>query len=504
VSTMTNTAANSATQMIADAIAMATGGKAANKFKFEDVGIERQGTKIVLPSDPKVMTEEEAIECLNRKIKQDKEEVAVHEEIHAFPMDGAHALMRVLEHRFGWASAAPTPGFFGPNPPTMVNLEYDYGKHTQVIWGGFIIPGIEGQLQTGATWNETDNRPYFVIKGKVKQKYQGEVKEIARLVREYVKDRSIYRGKAIILKTDSDGDVDLNDAPKFMDLSRINEAELVFPAETQVQVETSLFTPVTRTEECRALKIPLKRGILLEGPFGTGKTLTAGVTAKKACANGWTYIYVDRVTGLKEAMIFARAFAPAVVFAEDIDRVLDGDRDVSVDDILNTIDGVESKSQEVITILTTNHIERIEPAMLRPGRLDAVITVKAPDSEAAQRLIRLYSRGLISDKEDLTAAGLELAGQIPAVIREAVERSKLYAISRTQPGETFKLRGVDIANAAKGMKAHMDLIKPKVVEVSDEEALGRALGKVIQGHALNGSKAKIDDMHERVQANLSI
>jgi SpoVK/Ycf46/Vps4 family AAA+-type ATPase len=80
----------------------------------------------------------------------------------------------------------------------------------------------------------------------------------------------------------------------------------------------------------QAHKVPLKRGVLLEGPYGTGKTLTAFVTAKKCVENGWTFIMLDRVAALKEALTFARMYAPAVVFAEDIDRSVEGERTVGL------------------------------------------------------------------------------------------------------------------------------------------------------------------------------
>jgi transitional endoplasmic reticulum ATPase len=68
---------------------------------------------------------------------------------------------------------------------------------------------------------------------------------------------------------------------------------------------------------------------------------------------------------------------------------------------LNEIDGVESKGKELITILTSNHAENINQAMLRPGRLDAVLSIQAPDAFAAEKLIRLYARGLILERESL-------------------------------------------------------------------------------------------------------
>ncbi len=433
------------------------GGK--NRFSNAEVHIRREGTKIILPNEPFPMRYDEAVKCLERKMKDEEETVSVHETIDAFPFDGAYAFMEALKQIYGWASPQARETFFGPKPPTTVNLEIDYGVFTQIIWGDFKIPGIEGVLRTGSTGK--DGRPVFLIGGEVKKKHQADVAQIAELTRQLVKQGSIYKGKAINLKTDDDGDVDWSEPPKFLDLSRVNADELTFSTEVAAQVETNLFTPIEFTDACRLNHIPLKRGVLLEGPFGTGKTLTAFVTALKARKNGWTFIMIDRVGGLKDALKFARAYQPAVVFAEDVDRAIQGDdRTVEIDDILNTIDGIESKGSEVITILTSNDVAGINRAMLRPGRLDAIISVQAPDSAAAEKLMRLYARGLIKEDADLSMAGKELQGQIPATIREVVERSKLYAISRARGGK-IKLTGEDIAHAARGMKNHLQLLNGK-------------------------------------------
>ncbi len=274
-------------------------------------------------------------------------------------------------------------------------------------------------------------------------------------------------------------------------------------------MKTNLFTPIERTEHCRRLKIPLKRGVLLEGPYGTGKTLTAFVTAKKCADNGWTFIMLDRVSGLKDALTFARMYSPAVVFAEDIDRVVAGERSVSMDDVLNNIDGVESKGTEIITILTSNHAENINRAMLRPGRLDAVLHIVAPDAKAAEKLMRLYARGLILDTEDLTNAGVELNGQIPAVIREVVERSKLYAVSRcVTPNDEFTLKGSDLELAAKGMKEHLKLLNPSAAQpLNSNEQLGKALSLVVQdtvyGNGLFEKTLRTERNVERILEKMS-
>ncbi len=187
-------------------------------------------------------------------------------------------------------------------------------------------------------------------------------------------------------------------------------------------------------------------------------------------------------------MAFARCYQPAVVFAEDVDRVTDGERDVNMDDILNTIDGVESKGTEIITILTTNHVENIDQAMLRPGRLDSVISVSPPDAAAAQKLVKIYARGLISENECLDQVGKELDGQIPAVIREVVERSKLAAIKRLNPGEPLSVTQDDLVVASRGMKHHLELLQVKAPEPTAAERLATALHETV----LNGSGEKIE------------
>lgn len=137
--------------------------------------------------------------------------------------------------------------------------------------------------------------------------------------------------------------------------------------------------------------------------------------------------------------------------------------------------------------MTTNHIERINQAMLRPGRLDAVITLLPPDKAAAERLLRIYGNGLIDAKENLDRVADELAGNIPALIREVVERSKLAAISLGQK----KVTEDGLMIAVEGMKQHMALLAdPTTKEPSVEERLGRALADVV-GNRVQAQLAKV-------------
>lgn len=453
----------------------------AKEKEFKQVEVVHQGEQIILP---KGMGLKQARMWLERKEVEQEQEIAIDEVVESFPMEGAYAFAKAISRKYGFSALVPTPGFFGPNPPVMIGIETglnDKGTpiQAQVPWGRVEIPGIAGYLETGVTMK--DNRLLFRIGGAVKQKHKEDIKELANLTRQIVKEESIYRGKAIRVQFEEDPrKFNVRDCPKFIHTSNTRPDELIFSEDVKRAVNTSLFTPIERTAFCREHQVPLKRGILLEGPFGTGKTLTAYVAAKKCVENNWTFIYLSTVKDLKTAIHFAKAYQPAVIFAEDVDRVMDGNRDEKMDDILNTIDGVDTKGMELIVVLTTNNVSRIEPAMMRPGRLDAVIPVKAPDAVACIKLVELYARGRLDTNDNYDIVGRKLAGQIPAVIREVVERSKLAAISRLQEGEQLRLRATDLEFATDEMLRHIELMTPKPEDTrSPVEKAAETLGNLV-------------------------
>ena len=438
--------------------------------------------KIILPEG---MSYEEAIKWCQRKIEEENAIISIDEVIDAFPFDGIIALMKVLKEVYGWTSLRPTPGFFGSNPPSMISVNVSKTETVQVPWGRIEIPNVSGYLQTG--WTMKEDRLCFKITGQVKAKHKEEIHDIAEKVRTKVKIDSIYKGKPIRVEfPDEDHDESFDPwehQPTFLDVQSVNKKELIFSKTLNAQVQTNLFNPILHTDQCRKHGIPLKRGILMEGPYGVGKSLTANVLAQMCEDNGWTYVYLRDASQLAQAVDFAKRYQPAVIFAEDIDKVISGGRSHAVNNILNVIDGIDSKGTEIMVVLTTNHIEEIEQAMLRPGRLDAVISLRYPDAEAAAKLIRLYGRGLINDHEDLESVGQMLDGSTPAVLREVVERSKLSALGRLQPGEKLKITATDLEITAEGMKEQLKLLEPKQQDKrTNAEKLGDAMGRrVVEG-----------------------
>lgn len=456
----------------------------------EKVEVSRRGAEIIIPED---MSIPEARVWLSRREEEENKRVAISEIVDAVPFEGAYAFSKALARMFGFTSMVDTPqGFWPDAPPTLIGVQVSATKTEQVAWGRVQIPAFSGgYLETGIA--EKNKRLVFMISGEVLAKFKGQVKDLADLTRKIVREESIYRAKAVRVKfPKSPKDYDPRDCPQFMDVSKAREDELIFSNDVELEIRTSLFTPIEQTAQCREHQIPLKRGVLLEGPYGVGKTLTANITAKKAMENGWTFLYLSNVDDLEAAIHFAKSYQPCVIFAEDIDRVMVSNpenetsvRTEKMNAILNTIDGVDTKDMELLVLLTTNFVDIIDSAMMRPGRLDAVISVEPPDAEACIRLIQLYARGRLEEGTDLTKVGERLAGQIPATIREVVERSKLAAIGRKKPNEELRLHGKDLEVAAKQMLNHLRLMKPKEEDKrSDMEKAADVLGQALTGKAL--------------------
>lgn len=459
------------------------------------------GTKITLPAEPYHMTPKEGIEALTRFEKAEQQVIAIHEIIDAHPWDGAVAFMKAMKEIFGWASPIPKPGFFGPTPPTMVSIETGPNETATIFWGQFQVPGIDGALETG--FDQKDGRPVFVINGQTRRKCLEVVHTLAELTRKIVREQSIYRGRALRLTVNREGGLNMDTPPKFMNLSKVNEAELVFSESLLDQVQTNLWTVIEHTARCRKEGVPLKRGVLLEGPYGTGKTLCATVTAKKCEANGWTFVTVPRVTALESALQFAQNYQPCAVFVEDVDREMAGARTAKMDDILNTVDGIISKGAEIMVVLTSNEAKNINRAMMRPGRLDAILHIDAPDAKAVESLIRIYGRDLIKPDADLTEAGEALKGRIPAVVRECVERSKLYAIGRVGEGAEFTITGADIARAARGMAHHLKLLDgEKPTEQTPAEQLAQAFQTVLKAGVNDTTDAGVAKDAKTIMAHI--
>ncbi len=459
----------------------------------------KSGSTLIVPEH---LTYAQAREILERQEKAEEELVQVNETVPVFPWEGALALRKAMEKRFGFSLTQPIETFFGPIYPSEITIQTGVGTSTKVVWGRMSWPlakpktgwdgskKIEEYLQT-----MTDTKHgmmVFKVGGQIKRKWLKEFEILMQMTQQIARDESIYRGQAVrIAFTDDNEELIELPEPEFMDLSSAKLEDMVYTKELTELINTYIMTPLRHREVCAKAGIPFKRGVLAAGPYGTGKTLLAQAVGRVGNEHGITFLYIKNAKELPEAIRFAKQYAPAVVFAEDLDRATQGTGDVEdrtdeVDEILNTLDGIDSKGAEIMVVLTTNHLADVNPAMLRPGRLDVVIEITPPDAEAVERLVRIYGRGLIAENAELSEVGRLLEGFTPAVIREAVERSKLAAIART--GQDSVVVTEDLVVSAHSMLQQQKLLAPKAastvhpadqfIEAVAEAVEGRIVGAV--------------------------
>lgn len=475
--------------------------EAGKKAKAAKDLAELQSLEVVNASSEKVkvitlpagMTEQKAIRVLHEKLKEKESDVAIHELIDAWPMDGAVAFQAVLKEVYNWPKMIPTPGFFGPNPPVQLGVRINAaGDTVQTSWGRVALPNVDGYLETG--FAEHNGEWKFKIGGVVKRKHEKDISNLAKLVREYVAKNSIYKNKAVKIDfRDNDGErksFNPADSPEFIAIDESKLDDVVYPREIEDVVNMTLFYPVIYKDAARVMGTPLKRGTLLEGPYGTGKTLTAYQLAAHGLKHGWTFIYLMDVRDLDLAMKFASHYSPAIVFAEDIDQVAKmGMRDkAEVNRLTNVLDGIDSKGKEISVVFTTNFKNAIDPVFIRPGRIDSVVTLTPPDREAAVRLTRKYGRTKLGASildanltDDEIGDALEPLVQLSAnaaFIREAVERAKLASLPEFAKTQVLALTKDDLFVAAKSMIPHLELHRAQMGDGTESDA-SMGLGSIL-------------------------
>jgi transitional endoplasmic reticulum ATPase len=398
---------------------------------------------------PRNMTYSKLMEILEAK-KLEQETVAdFRKEYNYRPFDGAVATAMVLKRRYGIVMGKAIQTLFGSRPPQVLDVPIGPGGQSmQAPWGRIQIPAIDGG---DVFLDGTEHRDYgtiFEIIIRAKRMYSKEVQEFFEDVAEQLRNASIYRGMAV---------AGADELTFIEDLDRFDPHQIVFADDVQMSLDAALFGPLRHPDAYRAENISLKRAVLLEGPFGTGKTSVGMMLAQEAVRAGWTFIMArpgrDRV---EDVLTTARLYAPAVVWVEDIDTDTGSSDPKSVSKMLDAFDGINSKHGEIIVAMSTNHIDRVPPGMLRPGRLDYVIRIAELDRPGTEKLIRVAVPGKLADDVDFDDVYAEMTGFLPAFVRATADRARSFAIHRTG-GTNYVLTTGDLVYAARSLHAQLGL-----------------------------------------------
>jgi hypothetical protein len=242
---------------------------------------------------------------------------------------------------------------------------------------------------------------------------------------------NVYRGHLLDASLDPMGGVVLS----FARPAGIDRGDVVLPDPVLTRIERHALGVAEHREALLAVGQHLKRGLLLFGPPGTGKTHT-------------TRYLLGRMTGYTRLVLTGRALAavgaltelardllPAVVVLEDVDLVAE-ERSMGptanpvLFDLLDAMDGA-APDADLLFLLTTNRSDLLEPALAaRPGRVDVAVEIALPDAPARERLLKLYGRSV---PLDLTEAEVSQAiertdGTTASFLKELIRRSVLEAL----------------------------------------------------------------------------
>lgn len=246
----------------------------------------------------------------------------------------------------------------------------------------------------------------------------------------------------------------------------------------------------------------VRHGALLMGQYGTGKTLAMTITARMASDNGWTVLYLQDVRDLIHALRFAELYAPALVVAEDFDKASgDGDdeRSPEMNALLNVMDGMDTKTTPILTVVTTNHPENVHPSYRRPGRLDTFINFPLPGPLEARELLRRYLGNALSPDATLAKASEKVAemGMSPAFIKETAEKAVIFTRIRLKAKVMDGLvTDEDVELAIGAMLPHLGLSvngkNKTIVFPSDVADLMASIGRSVKYYLIESGDGQED------------
>jgi hypothetical protein len=251
--------------------------------------------------------------------------------------------------------------------------------------------------------------------------------EIARLAGEH----NVFRGQVLSFgQSEHHG----NELVTFLPRAPLAADDVVLPVGVLESIEEHIIGVGEFAAELQAAGQHLKRGLLLHGAPGTGKTHTVRYLTGRLTGTTVILLTGQSIRFVEQAAALARRLQPSMVVLEDVDLVA-VDRDFQQDSrpllftLLDAMDGVGSDA-DVTFVLTTNRADVLEQALAdRPGRVDLAIEIPRPDAACRERLIRLYTRDLAIDA-DVDVAGIVAAteGVTASFVKELIRRTVLTSL----------------------------------------------------------------------------
>lgn len=246
--------------------------------------------------------------------------------------------------------------------------------------------------------------------------------------------KSLFRGRALIA-TENNGL-----ALEVSELQPILRSNVVVPETVWSEIDLNVAAVTTRRDLMKALGLGVRRGVLLVGPPGVGKTVISQVVANEL-VGAFTVIHVDARAGqsvLAGVYKEARTLGPTLIVLEDLDLIVTDRRNKgdtrALSEFLAVMDA--DPLAPILTLASTNDVSALDAASIRTARFDSIIEIGYPTRDAAAQILSAYLDG-VPGGESVDAHAVcvyfsrDLSG---ADIREIVRRTVLASGSATQAG----------------------------------------------------------------------
>lgn len=240
--------------------------------------------------------------------------------------------------------------------------------------------------------------------------------------------------------------------------------------EVKETLTESVLWPLTYPDTFARLGVQPPRGVLLYGPPGCGKTYLVTALAGSGRANVLSVKGAELLSkwvgeserAVRELFRRAREAAPTLIFLDEVDALAPvrgqasdgGTTDRVVAALLTELDGVEAL-RNVVVVGATNRPDLVDPALLRPGRLERLVYVPPPDGPARAEILRASSRNVpLAPEVDLAALGGELDGFSAADCAALVREAALAAMRESLTAST--VTAAHVATARSRVRPSLD------------------------------------------------
>jgi ATPase family associated with various cellular activities (AAA) len=261
----------------------------------------------------------------------------------------------------------------------------------------------------------------------------GQAEAALREIRQLANERSVFRGQMITFGPEVFGPATGSTPLNFLPRPSVTRDQLVLPDELLADIERQVAGVAAHSRRLLASGQHLKRGVLLYGAPGTGKTHTVRYLLSQLPEVTVIEISGRALGRIREACSVARSLQPAIIVVEDVDLIAEertarpGEHPLLFQ-LLNEMDGLVSAA-DVTFLLTTNRADLLEPALAaRPGRIDLAAELPLPDAGARRALLRLYQGNLIVADADLAAVIERTEGVTAPFLRELLRKAALLSV----------------------------------------------------------------------------